>query len=127
MTVPYLSYRDANAAIGFLERAFGYEVTLRWDDSAGAVQHAEVRAGDGVVMLGTAEHPEPPLAGQSIGRGIYVVVDAVDEHFARAEAAGATVVYPPEDTEWGTRRYRVLDLEGYEWSFGSYRPGEGSG
>jgi hypothetical protein len=33
------------------------------------------------------------------------------------------VVYPPEDTEWRTCRYRVLDSEGYEWSFGSYRPG----
>ena len=25
------------------------------------------------------------------------------------------MVYPPEDTEWGTCRYRVLDSEGYEW------------
>jgi hypothetical protein len=38
-------------------------------------------------------------------------------------AAGARVVYPPEDAEWGTHRYRVLDPEGYEWSFGTYRPG----
>jgi uncharacterized glyoxalase superfamily protein PhnB len=37
-------------------------------------------------------------------------------------------VFPPEDTEWGTRRARLLDPEGGEWSFGSYapgRPGEG--
>ena len=33
------------------------------------------------------------------------------------------VPYPPKDSEWGTRRCRVLDPEGYEWSFGSYRPG----
>jgi uncharacterized glyoxalase superfamily protein PhnB len=49
----------------------------------------------------------------------------VDDHFERAVATGATVVFPPEDTEWGTRRYRVLDPEGNEWSFGSYRPGGG--
>jgi uncharacterized glyoxalase superfamily protein PhnB len=30
--------------------------------------------------------------------------------------------YPPEETDFGTRRYRALDPEGYEWSFGSYRP-----
>ena len=125
MTVPYLSYRDADAALGFLERAFGFEVELRWDGPGGAVQHAEVRTGEGVVMLGTAEHAQPPLSGQSVGHGIYVHAEAVDEHFARAEAAGATVVHPPEDTDWGTRRYRVLDPEGYEWSFGSYRPGAG--
>jgi uncharacterized glyoxalase superfamily protein PhnB len=29
---------------------------------------------------------------------------------------------PPEDTEFGTHRYRVLDPEGYKWSFRSYRP-----
>ncbi len=50
-------------------------------------------------------------------------VEDVDAHFERARAGGARVVYPPEDTEWGSRRYRVLDLEAYEWSFGSYRPG----
>jgi hypothetical protein len=30
--------------------------------------------------------------------------------------------YPPEETDFGTRRYRALDPEGYEWSFRSYRP-----
>jgi uncharacterized glyoxalase superfamily protein PhnB len=30
--------------------------------------------------------------------------------------------YPPEEADFGTRRYRALDREGYEWSFGSYRP-----
>ena len=29
----------------------------------------------------------------------------------------------PEDTEWGTRRARLLDPEGQEWSFGTYAPG----
>ena len=56
--------------------------------------------------------------------GVYVLVDDVDAHFARSSAAGARVVFPPEDTDWGTRRYRVLDTEGYEWSFGSYQPGQ---
>jgi len=50
-------------------------------------------------------------------------VEDVDTHFEVARSGGARVVYPPQDTEWGTRRYRVLDPEGYEWSFGSYRPG----
>ena len=55
--------------------------------------------------------------------GVYVVVEDVDAHHERAVAAGAEIVYPPEATEWGTRRYRALDPEGYEWSFGSYVPG----
>ena len=122
MAAPYLSYRDAATALAFLEDAFGFEVAVRWDDPQRAVQHAAVRTGDGVVTLGTAEHEEPPLSGQSVGHGIYVVVDDVDDRFARAEAAGARVVYPPEDTEWGTRCCRVLDPEGDEWSFGTTGP-----
>ena len=50
-------------------------------------------------------------------------VEDVDAHFERARSGGARVVYPPENTEWGTRRDQVLDPEGYECSFGSYRPG----
>ena len=120
---PYLSYRDAAAALRFLEEAFGFTTSVRWDDADSTVQHAEVNFGEGAVMMGTADHPAAPLNGASVGQGIYVYVEDVDAHFARVQqAGGARVVYPPEDTEWGTRRYRVLDPEGYEWSFGSYRP-----
>ena len=54
--------------------------------------------------------------------GVYVYVEDVDAHYWQAQAAGAEIVFPPEETGWGTRRYRVLDPEGYEWSFGNYRP-----
>jgi len=51
-----------------------------------------------------------------------VVVDDVDAHYERAKAAGARIVYDPENTDFGTRRYRTLDPEGYEWSFGTDSP-----
>jgi uncharacterized glyoxalase superfamily protein PhnB len=44
--------------------------------------------------------------------------------YAAALAAGAREICPPETTEWGTARSRVLDPEGYEWSFGGYVPGQ---
>lgn len=119
---PYLSYRDTAAALRFLEEAFGFTTIARWDAPDGTVQHAEVTFGEGAVMLGTADYPTAPLDEASVGQGIYVYIEDVDAHFAKAQAGGAQIVYPPEDTEWGTRRYRVLDPEGYEWSFGSYRP-----
>lgn len=124
--VPYLSYRDGAGALRFLEQAFGFTTVLRCDDDEGRVQHAEVRLGDAVVMLGYADHPTPSVEDGSVGQGLYLVLDDVDGAFERARAAGARAVFPPEDTEWGTRRARVLDPEGYEWSFGSYRPGSSS-
>lgn len=123
--VPYLSYRDADSALRFLQDAFGVEVSVRWGDDRGDVQHAEVSWSGATVMLGTGDHPALEVVDRSTGHGIYLVVDDVDDHFERAVAAGATVVFPPEDTGWGTRRYRVLDPEGNEWSFGSYRPAVG--
>jgi uncharacterized glyoxalase superfamily protein PhnB len=124
--VPYLSYRDADAALRFLRDAFGFEITVRWDDD-GVVQHAEISWSGSTVMLGTSDHDSAEMVGRSTGQGIYLVVDDVDDHYERSVAAGAEVVFEPEDTEWGTRRYRVLDPEGYEWSFGSYRPGGDAG
>ena len=45
------------------------------------------------------------------------------EDASRALQAGGSSVFAPEKTEWGTERPRVLDPEGYEWSFGTYEPG----
>ncbi|HSF37500.1 MAG TPA: VOC family protein [Nocardioides sp.] len=123
----YLSYRDAPAALSWLER-IGFEVVARQDDSAGNVLHAEVRSGDVVLMVATADAPyeTPPLVGRSTGGGLYLwFADPalVDDWCARAVGAGAREVIAPEDTEWGTRRARVLDPEGHEWSVGTYRPG----
>ena len=113
--VPYLSYVDANAAITFLTEAFGLSVVQVNEGEDGKVVHAELAHGNGVVMMGTADLPKG-------SPGIFLVVDDVDAHHARAIAAGATEVYPPESTEWGARRWRARDSEGHEWSFGTYQP-----
>lgn len=113
--VPYLSYRDGPAAIDFLIKAFGFSVNIRADAEDGSVEHAELVYGDGVVLMGTADLPPG-------SPGIYVVVEDVAAHHAQALAEGAELVYPPEKTDWGTERYRVKDLEGHEWTFGTYSP-----
>jgi uncharacterized glyoxalase superfamily protein PhnB len=124
--VPYFSYRDAAAALDWLARAFGFEKTQDYRDDEGKVIHAEMTFGGGTIMLGTGEPPEhdsrPPTETSPTAHGVYVVVPDADAHHERAQRAGATIVYGPEDTEFGTRRYRALDVEGYEWSFGTYRP-----
>jgi uncharacterized glyoxalase superfamily protein PhnB len=120
----YLSYRDAPAAIDWLER-IGFEVTTRQLREDGSVQHAELRLGEAVVMLASddAGYTVPPLIERSTGAGLYVLVEDVGAIHRAALAAGATEVLAPETTEWGTERARVLDPEGHEWSFGTYEPG----
>ena len=48
--------------------------------------------------------------------GVLVYVEDVDEHYARAKAAGAVILSEPEDGP-PARRYRVEDLEGHRWMF----------
>jgi uncharacterized glyoxalase superfamily protein PhnB len=116
--VPYLTFRNGAASVRFLRDAFGFEETTEQRDSNGGVIHVELRRGDAVIMGG--EGLQRPAASP----GLYLVVGEVDESFARAVAAGAAEVYPPETTEWGSRRARLQDLDGHEWSLGTYQPGQ---
>ncbi len=115
---PYLLYEDVAAALGFLERAFGFEEVLRYTGKEGYVNHAEMRLGDGKIYLGDPgeEYRNPRELGQETV-GISVVVDDVDGHFERARAAGAEITEEPADQEYGERRYSARDVEGHVWFF----------
>jgi uncharacterized glyoxalase superfamily protein PhnB len=50
------------------------------------------------------------------------VVPDADAVYARAVAAGATILRPLQDTPYGSREFAVKDLEGHSWSVGTYDP-----
>lgn len=124
---PALSYRDADAAIAFLQRAFGLEAREVFRDDGGRVMHAELALGTGVVMLGQlVPGASGPPARQDYGQAdhsVYAVVTDVDGHAARAREAGAEIFREPADTPYGSREYAARDIEGHLWSFGTYVPG----
>ena len=50
--------------------------------------------------------------------GVYVVVEDLEAHFARAREAGATILSAVEDNPHvGQRQYRAADPEGHRWFF----------
>jgi len=112
--------------VAFLTDAFGAREKAVYRGEDGAIQHAELALGNGLVMLGQyaeagwlgGESPRP-LAGTV---SIYVVIDDPDAHHATAAAAGATIVRPLQDTDYGSREYSARDIEGNLWSFGTYDP-----
>jgi len=122
----YLSYRDAGSALEWLQK-IGFEITTKDEAADGRINHAELRLGEAAIMVASfdAEYEIAPLRGRSTGSGTYLVLDDVQGVYEKAVAAGATSVFAPEQTEWGSWRARVLDTEGHEWSFGSYEPGQG--
>ncbi|WP_432109099.1 VOC family protein [Streptomyces sp. AA1529] len=115
---PALTYRDPRAALDFLQAAFGFEPVRVHEGDDGSVVHAELRFGDGLVMLGTARD-SGLMAGLGPG-AVYVSVQDPDAHHARAVQAGAEIVLPPTDQDYGSREYAASDPEGNLWSFGTY-------
>jgi uncharacterized glyoxalase superfamily protein PhnB len=117
---PSLRYRDARAAIDWLERAFGFERHAVHEEG-GAVAHAELRLGDSIIMLGQ-ERDEGRWGAHAGQSWLYVATDEVDALFARARDAGAEVVMELTDLDYGSRDFSVRDPEGNLWSFGTYAP-----
>jgi uncharacterized glyoxalase superfamily protein PhnB len=120
---PSILYRDADAAMGWLERTLGFERREDHRDEQGNVQHAELSLGSAIVMLGTAGVGREPFRSLPAGGSlIYCAVDDVDALFERARSAGAEIPIEPMDTDYGSRDFTVRDLEGNLWAFGTYRP-----
>ncbi|MEU0400737.1 VOC family protein [Streptomyces sp. NPDC006197] len=122
---PALRYEDAKAAIKQLTEGFGFTEHAVYEGEDGRVMHAELACGNGMVMLGSKGSGTgfDKLMGDGGPTAVYVRVDDVDEHHARAVAQGIEIVLPPTDQEYGARDYTARDAEGNVWSFGTYAPG----
>ncbi|WP_369637885.1 VOC family protein [Nocardia sp. JMUB6875] len=123
---PTLVYRDAKAAIAFLEQAFGFETRACYTDGD-IVQHAELAwPGGGAIMLGGVREDmalecQPPGVGS-----VYIAFDDIDALYARAQAAGANITRELRDeTDYESRGFVCRDPEGVYWSFGTYRGATG--
>ncbi|MFD4243061.1 VOC family protein [Streptomyces sp. NPDC058525] len=121
---PTLVYRDAKAAIKLLTEAFGFSQVAVYEGENGAVVHAELAYGNGVVMLGSKGTGGvfDKAMGDAGPSGVYVVVEDVDAHHRRAVEHGAEILMEPTDQDYGSRDYMARDGEGNIWSFGTYAP-----
>ena len=111
-------FYESFATLEWLERAFGFRIQMKYVDGAGRIQHAELALGDAKIMVGspTGRWCTPKALGGSSTHNLYVMVDDVDAHCARARKEGAKILSEPEDAH-GHRRYQVEDPEGHPWYF----------
>jgi RNA polymerase sigma-70 factor (ECF subfamily) len=122
---PRLGYLDEFAALEFLTTAFGFRERREarmGGENPGDHMLAWLEYGDGVVMIGHAEHEvhevySPQETGH-ITCMINVSVNDVDAHYEHAKAAGATITMEIDDAFYGERRYEAMDPEGNKWHFG---------
>lgn len=118
---PTFRCNDAAGVIEFLKKAFGFEEVAVYQGEGGLIDHGELRwPGGGGVMLGSAEGRGDDLFGKLGPASVYVVCDEPDALHDRAVAAGAEIVRPLTDEDYGSRGFSALDPAGNVWSFGTY-------
>jgi uncharacterized glyoxalase superfamily protein PhnB len=119
--VPSVIYRDSRAALEWLEKAFGFEISELLTDSQGNIAHAQMSHGDGIIMVASefADWTRSPLGvdGKNTQRVHVRLEDGLDEHCERARRAGAQIALEPKDQFYGDRTYMAVDPEGHHWTF----------
>ncbi|HEV2533421.1 VOC family protein [Phenylobacterium sp.] len=125
--VPAVFYKDPIAALKWLERVFGFEISSLVTDAQGQLAHSEMSFHGGVLniggewqgaIVGPARMRSPATVEGVNTQFVRVHLDdGLDAHFAHAKAQGANITAEPEDQFYGARTYRVVDPEGHVWNF----------
>ena len=122
--VPAVIYKDPRGALAWLEKAFGFETTMRIEPPDGDVRmsHYEMSfAGRGRIMVGAewTDWAKSPSSVQGANtQSLHVGVEQdIDAHCEQARAAGAVIASEPEDQFYGDRTYSAIDPEGHVWTF----------
>ena len=116
---PYIIVKDAAKAIRFYVDVFGAVENFRLTEpKSGKIGHADLRIGDGQLMLAD-EYPDwGALSPASVGGtpvSLHLYVADVDAVVKRAESAGATVLRQPKDEFFGDRSAMIMDPFGHRW------------
>lgn len=120
---PVVHYRDLEAGSRFLVETFGFVEDAAHRGEDGTMQYVELSL-DGA-PLGLGPHTEGSIfdTGPAV---VYISLDGpgkIDAMHDRAVAAGAEILMPPTDQDYGSRDFVARDHEGNVWCFGTYRPG----
>lgn len=118
LVTPYLTFKNAAAAIEFYRTVFGAKEMSRITNPDGKIGHAEITIGESVLML-SDESPafgalSPPSIGGSPVR-LHLAVDDVDAVAKRMVDAGATILRPVKNEFYGERIGLFADPFGYSW------------
>ena len=134
--IPGLRYRDAHAAIAWLEKVFGFKRQAVYEGANGTVDHAQLTLGGGMVMLGSLreqrgqpsdEVRQPDELGMVETQAPYVIVDDVRAVYAAAMKAGGTSLAEPVEMSYGGWGCGFRDPEGHVWHVGEYDPWTSAG
>ncbi len=107
---PYLVVSGVAQLIEFTKQVFEATEVYASKRPDGSVQHAEVRIGDSIVMMG-----EGGPGGKQFPGMLHLYMEDVDAIYQRAIQAGAKSVREPADQPYGDRSGGVEDAFGNQW------------
>jgi uncharacterized glyoxalase superfamily protein PhnB len=129
MLIPATRYRDCEAALRFMTDVLGLIPHAVHRNDNDEIVHAEMRLGSGIMMFGPTRKGGfdafmvSPLQAKGETTTIYAVVDNVQALHARVVAAGAEIIMPLVQQDYGGSNFSLRDSEDHIWSFGDYDPG----
>ncbi len=121
---PMLSVRGGARAVDFYKAAFRADELFRVEAPDGAVV-AQLQAYGGEFWVADESPEYLNFSPETLGGGttrMVLTVDDPDGVFDRAVAAGAKVVRPVADQDYGWRVGRVVDPFGHHWEIGKPLP-----
>ena len=117
---PALIVRNAAAAIDYYAHLFGATELSRFYAPDGVtIQRAEIKIGNSLVHLSDEMPAYGVLSPLSLGGAsgsVQLFLPDVNAVWARAIDGGAIAVLPLEDTYWGERTGRIVDVFGHVWT-----------
>lgn len=107
---PYIVVSGITKLIDFAKQAFGATEVYISKRPDGTVQHAEIKIGDSIVMMG-----EGAENGKTFLAMLHLYMDDVDSVYQRALQAGAKSIREPANQPYGDRSSGVEDSFGNQW------------
>jgi len=115
---PHLALKNVLAGIEFYKKAFGAVELRRWSNEDGSVHVGEMEIEGALFHL----HEESPALNQFSPEHVKATTNLIgtftadpDALFNQAVAAGAKVLRPIQDYDYGYRQGVVADPFGHQW------------
>ena len=110
--IPTITVDDLQKSITFYE-ALGFTIDETWEDN-GTLLGVMLRAGKSQIGLNQDDWEKGRDRKKGIGVRLSLLTPQnVDEIARRAKSAGITLKSEPQDTEWKSRAFEVIDPSGF--------------
>jgi PhnB protein len=116
---PYLTIKDALAALDFYKKAFGASELQREVTPEGRLIHGRLKIGDSIIMVSEeflGGGTSAPITAGTTTVTLHIYTDDVDGFWEKALAAGARIAMPLDNQFWGERYGQLVDPFGHRWS-----------